>query len=405
MKINALASFNRFRIRESVLGFLNWWWGELRVLVPGSVESWFGNDVAHVLVQIDDHKARLVLSIEGNEQLLGDCDLATGDELSFDSLRQMVAQNVPQEARVEVELPEQRVLSSEIFLPMATEQTLDQVMRFEMDRFTPFKEDQVGYSYAIVERIPERDKIKLALNLVRRDYLVDLLASLARLGLSLSAVYRKQATPGENAASPVNRHAGGRAGDIKNARSNLLPVDLLPGTNPLWNKRNKNMLSVLLVLLGMAISLPMYLQNSRIESLEAQIAAIKLKAANAGEKQRLLVAQLEGQEILANKKNRQFTKLETIRSLTELLPDTTWVSKLVIDGSDISVQGESEKSSDLIGILEQANSFKNVAFASPVTRNSSSNMERFEIRMHLLELESARQASALEGVETTGRFN
>ncbi len=387
MKISALTNLNGSKIGTSASLFASWWWGELRVLVPRSLENWFADDSARVRVRIHEgepheaqpheSKAHLTLFSDGEEQVLGSCDLNRGSELDFESLRQTIAQKMPPGASVEVELAQQTVLTSEVFLPLATEQTLDGVIRFEMDRFTPFTAAQIGYSYRIVQRIPERDKLKLQLNVVRRDYLVELLASLSELGLSVSGVYPAQADPAVTAGAPLN----------------LLPADLRPASVPLWNKGNRNLLAGLLLLLGAAVMLPAYWQNKRIEHLETEIAAISAEAAEAGVKQRLLVAHLEGQEILASKKNQQSTKIETIRELTELLPSTTWVSKLVVDDEDISLQGESDKSSGLIGILEQSNSFKRVAFASPVTRNAATNMERYEIRMQLAGFESYQQSS------------
>lgn len=402
MNISALTNFNELKIREGIERFFVWWGTELRALVPRSVENWMGDDSAHVIVRIDRNQAQVMLCAEGREQVLGDCDLARDAEPDFDHLRNIVAQSVPEGARVEIELSARQVLSSEVFLPLATEPTLNEVIRFEMDRFTPFAAEQIGYTCRILERIPERDKLKVELNVVRRDYLTDLLDQLSQLGLSVSAVYpehqsdrgsRKSGADPGNPGSATNRTEP-RA---EPPRLNLLPIDLQPASVPLWDKTSKNLLAVLLLLLGLTIIAPIYWQTKRIAHLEAEIAAISTAAASAGGKQRLLLAHLEGQELLANKKNQQPAKLENIRELTELLPSTTWVSKLVIDDSDISIQGESSKSSDLIGILEQTRRFKNVEFASPVTRSRSSNMERYEIRMQLTALE----ARANTGVRTS----
>lgn len=408
IKINDL-KVNGAKIGATVARFAAWWWGELRVLAPRRLENWLADGSARLRVRIRENNARLMLSVDGQEQVLGYCDLGNDSELDskpdFDSLRQTIAANVPDSAGVEVELPQQQVLTSQFFLPLATEQTLNEVVRFEMDRFTPFNAEQVGYSWRIVERIPERDKLKIELNVVRRDYLSGVLARLSQLGLSVSAAYPGQAEfsprAGGGSDHPAEQLPARQAisGKRDGARLNMLPADFQPRLDSLWNKTNKSLLTGLLILLGVVVLLPMYLQNNRIESLESEIAAISKDAATAGARQRLLVAHLEGQEILANKKNQQPAKLETILALTELLPSTTWVANLVIDDADISIRGESNKSSDLISILEQSGEFKNVEFASPVTSSRSTNTERYEIRMQLASPEPT--SPAAPGVGTT----
>jgi general secretion pathway protein L len=373
MNISLLTKINKLKIRDENTRFFSWWGDELRALVPRSIESWIGRDTAHVLVRVDENKTQLLLSTGDDDQILGYCNLASLDSSSgndFEAMRSIIAAKVPNDATVEVELPQQQLLRCEIFLPLATEFTLNEVVRFEMDRFTPFTVEQVGYTYRVLERLPEREKLKLELTIVRRDYLRELLSDISELGLNVSAV-----------------HAGVSASELGETanpnRENLLPPDLRPATEPIWTDRNKKLLGVLLILLGITVIFPILWQTAKIERFETEIAAILDDAKKAGEKQQLLVARLEGQVLLANKKNQHPAKLESLRKLTELLPDNTWVSKLTMDNETLSLQGESGKSSNLIEILEQTDLFKNVEFTSPVTRNTSSQMERYEIQLQL----------------------
>lgn len=373
MNINLLTKINKLKIRDESTRFFSWWGDELRALVPRSVESWIGRDAAHVLVRVDENKTQLLLSTGEDDQVLGYCNLASLDSGSgndFEAMCSIIAAKVPNDAIVEVELPQQQLLRCQIFLPLATEFTLNEVIRFEMDRFTPFTAEQVGYTYRVLERLPEREKLKLELTIVQRDYLRELLTDISQLGLNVSVV--RAGFFASEVGEPENPN-----------RENLLPVDLRPATEPIWTSRNKKLLGVLLILLGITIIFPILSQAKKIERFETEIAAILNDAKKAGKKQQLLVARLEGQVFLANKKNQHPAKLDSLRKLTELLPDNTWVSKLTMDNDTISLQGESAKSSNLIEMLEQTDLFKNVEFTSPVTRNASSQLERYEIRLQL----------------------
>lgn len=372
MNISSLLPGDRFGIGPRLARFFAWWGAELRALAPAGLERRLGGEQTEVRATVVDQRLLLTLTLTEADQpaILGELDLA-GDsrEAKAQALRDVISKRAPAGASLRVELSGAQVLSRDVFLPLATEHNLAQVLQFEMDRLTPFTAGQVGCSYRIVERLPARDRIKVRLDVVPRVYLLGLLEQLSPLGLTVSGVY---------IADAGGKHTG--------QSLNVLPEELRPVPDPLWNRKNRNLLLALLALLAIAMVLPGYWQNRQIARLEAEIASISADAARAAERQRLLAAHLEGQQVLSEKKNSQLAKLETIRTLTELLPSTTWVSKLTIDQDQVSIHGESSKSSDLIGILEQNEYFRNVEFTSPVTRSRASDKERYQIRLQLLGL-------------------
>ena len=350
--------------------FADWWGKELQSLVPRSVKNWMAEDVAQVLVEIEDDQARLYLCSANQREQLGQFDSVIDSEENIGPLRASITTAIATQSAKSVttvvKLSDAHTLRREVFLPLATESTLDEVLRFEMDRLTPFKADQVAYACRVLDRAPEREKLKAELTLIRRDYLTKLLDRMSELGLSISAVYARRELEGTG-ISPQN----------------LLPDDLKPAMDPLWSSRNRVLGVVLAMALFVTVTFPIYRQTANIELLQAEIAAISPEAKRASEKQQLLVTLLEGQEVLVNKKNQSPAKLEIIRALTEFLPDNTSVSKLEINDKTVSVRGESLKASVLIETLEQINLFKNVEFGSPVTRNASTGMERYEIQLQL----------------------
>ena len=69
--------------------------------------------------------------------------------------------------------------------------------------------------------------------------------------------------------------------------------------------------------------------------------------------------------------------------LTARLPLSTWLTDLRLDGSTLQIEGQSANASDLIAVLSKTALFKNVAFASPVTRAAQRGLERFQIRLNI----------------------
>jgi general secretion pathway protein L len=357
--------------------FFGWWARELRSLVPRAVEEWFVSDVTRIVVRVDERLAQVIACSSNETEVLGEYSLNGDVSEEFLRLGELIKRRVPEQTKVEIELSEDQLLRHQILLPLAVEPTLNEVLRFEMDRLTPFNATQIGYTWRLIERIVERDKLKVELVIVKRDYLSQLLARGTQLGLSVGAVY-PTATGGEAKERALY--------NSDRPRENLLPDSLQAASEALWSPSNKRLLIAALLLFSTIIIYPISRQNGLIEELETEIDLISGAAQVAGEKQRLLAAYLDGYELVVSKKNKGPAKIEIIKRLTEYLPNNTWVSRLVADGESVLLKGESLKSSGLIETLDEAEIFENVEFVSPVIRNSTTNLDRYEIRLRLTEV-------------------
>ena len=356
--------------------FLVWWAGELKTLMPRTVNQWFADDPVRVVLRVGEQLTQVIIHSDEKTEILGEYSSDEDANEQFLSLAELIKQKVPEQATVEMELPEDHLLRHQVLLPQTVEPTLSDVLRFEIDRLTPFNDDQIGYTWRVVQRIPEQDKLKVELIVVRRDYLTKLIAQASVLGLKVNAAYPVGAR-GEEEGKHANSKLDARL------LGNMLPQALLPESEALWNRRNKRLLSLALLLSSAIIIYPISMQCTLIEQLEIDIKTISHTAHVAGEKRRLLVAYLDGHELVVGKKNNSPAKIEIIKKLTEYLPDNTWVSRLVIDDESVLLKGESLKSSGLIETLDHVEFFENVEFVSPVIRNASTNLERYEIRLML----------------------
>src|SRR5262249_53993468 len=119
-------------------------------------------------------KIGVTLRRNGREALLGYFGL-TPDALA----------HVPRSAdqSVVLRLRETDVLCKTLTLPLAAERDLDQVLTFEMDRETPFSDDEVFWSHRIVGRDRQRGQLSVRLFLVPRPTLGRLLDALAQAGM------------------------------------------------------------------------------------------------------------------------------------------------------------------------------------------------------------------------------
>ena len=67
--------------------------------------------------------------------------------------------------------------------------------------------------------------------------------------------------------------------------------------------------------------------------------------------------------------------------LARLLPDTAYLQRLTIDGSEITMIGQAESSVAVVDLLSESPLFEDFEFVSRVTRDSRTGKERFQLKI------------------------
>lgn len=107
----------------------------------------------------------------------------------------------------------------------------------------------------------------------------------------------------------------------------------------------------------------------------------------------------EDQKALAQFGNEGYPMLGILTLLTEVTPQDTWLNYLSLRQGELMLRGESTSAIKYLTELSKVKGFEDVRFASPVTRNPSSDMERFnlQIRLNQAVLQRVLEAIPLEG--------
>lgn len=224
------------------------------------------------------------------------------------------------------------------------------------------------YGYEVLKKNVQTGKLRLRLICLERAVLESLLAQCVELGLGVVQVQGKT--------------------DLSEAEPfcetlNLLPADQRPAKEKLWNSANQAMAGLALVLLLSVLMLPLWHYENQIGHLSEEVNALLEQSKVVRAKQARLVNALDIRDALVERKNNEFEKIIILHKLAQVIPDNTWLTRVTIRNSALEIEGESEKSSDLIEKLESEAAFYQVEFASSVTRNTLTAKERFQIKMHL----------------------
>lgn len=329
-----------------------WWAGELLDLLPQRLRRGLYPGPERLLLEFADQG--LLLSREDYRGVQPVQHLPLdGDEAG---VREALGRWTGGGLEPVLRLPARRVLVTTIALPLAAEENLRQVVGFEMDRYTPFKADQVYYDVYVVERQPGPKRLRVRLCAVPRRVLDDMLVRLDGWGLRPAAAVCPQ-----------------------DPRANLLPMERRPRRRRLALNLNRLLLGLAGLLLAAALILPLWQMREVVVYLNQRIAGVQ-PAVQAVEKLRAERDRLEQDlRFIIGKKQARPPAVEILDELTRIIPDHTWLAGVQLSGDQLVIQGTSSASSELIEIIEASPYFQDTAFRAPVTKNPRSGLEGFQI--------------------------
>jgi len=292
--------------------FWRWWVQELAQLVPERLSSMSGvaaipvvalegDDV--VLVEARSGAAARPASRVAMGGLGGDAQRA--------ALHQLLESAGESRGRVRLRLARDEALVRRVSLPAATEENLHQVIGFEMDRFTPFRLDDVYFDHRVVSRDSVSGQIAVEIAVARRELVDARVDQLRAWGASVQGVTVEGEA--ERGAAPLDLLPSEQRGQRESGGERWL----VPG------------LAVLaLALLGVALLYPAYNKRSAAVALIPQVAKAKQEAEAADVIARQLERQVADYNFMVTRKQTTWPVLAYIEEVTRLLPDNTWVQQL-----------------------------------------------------------------------------
>lgn len=91
----------------------------------------------------------------------------------------------------------------------------------------------------------------------------------------------------------------------------------------------------------------------------------------------------EDKKTLSEFNREGYPLIELLTYLTMITPDDTWINYISLRKGQVVIRGESKSAIKYLSELSKTEGLTDVKFASPVTRNPSSDMERFNVQLQL----------------------
>ncbi|EIL98650.1 fimbrial assembly protein [Rhodanobacter thiooxydans] len=342
-------------------GFLGWWGGELRELLPPRWRGWFGSGADWHLLQHAD--AQWTLRRSGHADVLarwedGAMMAADGVHVAPAVLDDALGRVDREDLRLALLLPPALALRRTLTLPLAARDNLLQVAGFEVDRQTPFQLAQVYY--AVREPVAPAPPGRFGAELVvaTRDTLDPLLARLRAQGIEVDAVDLML--------------GDGRLG------ANLLPPQQVPRrARP--RRRLNLMLAAACVLLAL-LMLGEWLHNRQLAltQMQTEVAAMRGEAQQVAALRQQLQDNAGAAGFLARRKHDTVAMLGLLQEVTERLPDSTWLERFSVDNTgQVGFQGQSQQAAKLLDVLKDSKLITDASFQGSIQPDPTTGKERF----------------------------
>lgn len=332
-----------------LMEFLTWYGRQMSGLLPSLAARGSGATSA-IVVEVERLPAsiaavRLLVRRRNAEQAIGRFVL---DGAGATAARAAVAGKRVRE--VVVRLPRGMLLERTIALPLAAEPSLERVVHFELDRYTPFAADEVFWDVHVRSRDRAQGRLQAGITLVPRQLLQPVLEALTGIGLRVGAAEGDVVGGGDRRLRLAPR-------DERRERMRRLRLAAAG--------------ALCVILLVAAVGVPFLQQSWAIDAVDARIAALQPRLAEAEALRQKLTARQAGSDVIAAEELQVSDALQTIAALTQILPDDTYLTGLVLQKRQVSIDGQSANAARLIGLLSGDPVIRNAAFAAPVTRNDT----------------------------------
>ncbi|SHJ56668.1 general secretion pathway protein L [Bradyrhizobium lablabi] len=268
-------------------------------------------------------------------------------------------------ASVELLLEPEHILFRSLDFPRRAVEFLDGMIRAQIDRLTPWTANEAVFGWSPPSDIAN-ERIQLTLAATSKSKIQPLLQLASNLGAASVSAFAEP-PPGDGAPAKLKvfdtalQSAVGRRMDVPR----LLRIILL-GTGLAA--------AASLVLAAYAGNMLDAEQQQLLRQIAERRASLRLGQTAAGG---------SALSLLAKRKQTTPSSVMVLEAISRVLPDSTYVTELRIEGDKVQVVGISQDAPSLIRLMEQSPQFSRATFFAPTTRAQNDPGERFHIEVHL----------------------
>jgi general secretion pathway protein L len=264
-------------------------------------------------------------------------------------------------SRIEIALRPEHVLFRNIDFPRQAADFLEGMVRAQIDRLTPWVASEALFGTTAPVPIAN-ERIALTLAATSRQKIQPLLTFAA--DCRAASITGRVEAPDETVAAPIKLFEQTLTG----AAGGAMDVARL----------------LRLALLGAGLAAAASLLISAYLGSEYAAEQQELQQKISQRRAALRINRVDGAEtLLAKRKQSSPSSVLVLEAISRVLPDTTYVTELHVEGDKMQVVGLTQDAPSLIKLIEQSPQFTRATFFAPTTRGQNEPGERFHIEAHI----------------------
>jgi general secretion pathway protein L len=266
-------------------------------------------------------------------------------------------------SRVEAQVQSGHVMTCLLDFPSKAGGFLDGMIRAQIDRLTPWSANDAVFGWS-PPTPAANERIDVMFAATSKLKVQPLLQFARALDVASVAIY-----------------ATASLGDSASVRIKLF--------DQLWRSaigatRIPRLLRAVLLSAGVAAAASLLLSAYIESSLQSQQGELQRQLSQRRAALRLDPNSAEsGLGLLAKRKQATPSSVMVLEAISRVLPDTTYVTELRIEGDKVQVVGMTQDAPSLIRLMEQSPQFTRATFFAPTTRAANEPGERFHIEAHI----------------------
>ena len=351
---------------SSVGQFLRWWKSELMSFVPEKYQQQLFPQPINILLT-QEHDKVLVWKNADDSFILESSD--DDDEMWWHKIQHIIKAAEGRRVNVVYLLSSKDALVRKIALPQAAKENLDEVIGFELDKYVPFKAEQVQLGYKIDQDNSNDDKIVLDLAVIPKQKVADVIALTEEKSIAIDALDVDIGEANRPSALGVN----------------LLPEENRKERNYFNLKLNLGLLLLLFVLTYFVLYTSVAHKQEKVEQLTNINAELSKQAKKAKLLRKELKSVIVSSKFLNNKKKDSPSLVNILQEMTTRLPEDTYITRLKVNTDKLELTGQSNNASSLVPELDKSSSWYEPEIVGGVTEDRRTKKEKFTIKALLKE--------------------
>ena len=344
--------------------FFSWWSSELADMLPNSRFMSMRRNGSGAVINLNQNQCSL--RWENQDRDVSFVDKFTSEKASQEYNKLVAEDKKLLVSSCDVQIAEGMILRRSITLPLTTEENIENVVAYEIDKYTPFKKEDIYFDVKIQKRDKAEKKLTVQLNVIKKSTLEEVLQFSQSCNVSIENIYTVSAANDE--VIEELSFVGGLGQDSSSHKQ---------------FSANRYLVVLFLLLCLCALTIPIVKNYWKAQQYEAMIAETVGETTEVKELLAVYKAMKQDAKRVSSLGANHSKLVVLLNELTKIIPDDTSLARFSLEENIIRIQGSSSSASKLISIIDSSESFSEVVFVAPVTQNPDTGKEKFAIEIKL----------------------